>query len=101
MVGYSTIAHLPEPMAKRQHGSVKTVQLDSDLPPEFGAVIEPLACSIHAVQRGKIELGDVVVVSGCGTLGLGMVGADGGTSSAVAYCRIVFDIRSSSSLPRN
>jgi threonine dehydrogenase-like Zn-dependent dehydrogenase len=35
--------------------------------------IEPLACSIHAVQRATIELGDVVVVAGCGPLGLGMV----------------------------
>ena len=37
--------------------------------------IEPLACAIHAVQRGNIELGDCVVVSGCGPLGLGMVAA--------------------------
>lgn len=37
--------------------------------------IEPLACSIHAVQRGNIELGDTVVISGCGPLGLGMVAA--------------------------
>jgi threonine dehydrogenase-like Zn-dependent dehydrogenase len=35
--------------------------------------IEPLACAIHAVQRATIELGDVVVVAGCGPLGLGMV----------------------------
>ena len=38
-------------------------------------MIEPLACSIHAVQRGNIEFGDVVVVAGAGTLGLGMIGA--------------------------
>ena len=37
--------------------------------------IEPLSCSIHAVQRGTIELGDTVVISGCGPLGLGMVAA--------------------------
>lgn len=37
--------------------------------------IEPLACAIHAVQRGSIELGDVVVIAGCGPLGLGMVAA--------------------------
>jgi len=37
--------------------------------------IEPLACAIHAVQRATIELGDTVVVSGCGPLGLGMVAA--------------------------
>jgi threonine dehydrogenase-like Zn-dependent dehydrogenase len=37
--------------------------------------IEPLACAIHAVQRGEVELGDTVVVAGCGPLGLGMVAA--------------------------
>ena len=37
--------------------------------------IEPLACAIHAVQRGEIELGDTVVIAGCGPLGLGMVAA--------------------------
>jgi threonine dehydrogenase-like Zn-dependent dehydrogenase len=43
--------------------------------PRHAVYIEPLACSIHAVQRGNIELGDTVVVSGCGPLGLGMVAA--------------------------
>jgi len=43
--------------------------------PAQAAVVEPLACSIHAVQRGEIEFGDVVVIAGAGTLGLGMIGA--------------------------
>lgn len=43
--------------------------------PRRAVYIEPLACAIHAVQRGNIELGDTVVVSGCGPLGLGMVAA--------------------------
>jgi threonine dehydrogenase-like Zn-dependent dehydrogenase len=43
--------------------------------PRQAVYIEPLACAIHAVQRGEIELGDVVVVAGCGPLGLGMVSA--------------------------
>jgi threonine dehydrogenase-like Zn-dependent dehydrogenase len=38
-------------------------------------MIEPLACSIHAVERAQIEIGDVVVIAGAGTLGLGMIGA--------------------------
>lgn len=42
--------------------------------PEHAALIEPLACSMHAVRRGGIEFGDTVVIAGCGTLGLGMVG---------------------------
>ncbi|MBV7333146.1 alcohol dehydrogenase catalytic domain-containing protein [Chloroflexi bacterium TSY] len=42
---------------------------------EHAVFIEPLACSIHAVQRGEIELDDVVVIAGAGPLGLGMVAA--------------------------
>jgi len=45
------------------------------LEPEQAVYIEPLACAIHAVERGEIEFGDTVVVAGCGSLGLGMVAA--------------------------
>lgn len=45
------------------------------LSPRQAVYIEPLACAIHAVQRGSIEFGDTVVISGCGPLGLGMVAA--------------------------
>ena len=48
-------------------------KLPENLTPAQGVYIEPLACAIHAVQRGEIELGDTVVVAGCGALGLGMV----------------------------
>jgi len=50
-------------------------KVPSDMPIHRAALIEPLSCSIHAVQRGGIELGDVVVIAGAGTLGLGMIGA--------------------------
>lgn len=46
-----------------------------ELTVEQAVYIEPLSCSIHAVQRANIELGDTVVVAGCGPLGLGMVAA--------------------------
>jgi erythritol/L-threitol dehydrogenase len=42
---------------------------------EHAVFIEPLACSIHAVQRGEIEFEDVVVIAGAGPLGLGMIAA--------------------------
>ncbi|WP_199613982.1 alcohol dehydrogenase catalytic domain-containing protein [Paenibacillus alkalitolerans] len=42
---------------------------------EQAVLIEPYACSLHAVQRAQIRLGDTVVIAGAGTLGLGMVGA--------------------------
>ena len=43
--------------------------------PFHACFIEPLACSIHAVELGDIQFNDVVVVSGCGPLGLGMIAA--------------------------
>ncbi|TBL74629.1 MDR/zinc-dependent alcohol dehydrogenase-like family protein [Paenibacillus thalictri] len=50
-------------------------KVPADMPLEQAILIEPYACSLHAVQRAQIQLGDVVVLSGAGTLGLGMVGA--------------------------
>jgi threonine dehydrogenase-like Zn-dependent dehydrogenase len=42
---------------------------------DAAALIEPLACSMHAVERSQMALGDVAVIAGAGTLGLGMVAA--------------------------
>jgi 2-desacetyl-2-hydroxyethyl bacteriochlorophyllide A dehydrogenase len=42
---------------------------------EQAILIEPYACSKHAVDRADIHNEDIVVLSGAGTLGLGMVGA--------------------------
>ena len=42
---------------------------------DHAVFIEPLACAIHAVDRGNITEGDTVVVAGCGPIGLGMVAA--------------------------
>jgi threonine dehydrogenase-like Zn-dependent dehydrogenase len=50
-------------------------KIPDSLPAHHAAYIEPLSCAIHAVQRARIELDDVVVIAGCGPLGLGMVAA--------------------------
>lgn len=50
-------------------------KIPPSVPLEHAVYIEPLACAIHAVQRGQIEFGDVVVIAGAGPLGLGMVAA--------------------------
>lgn len=50
-------------------------KVPENLPIEKAILIEPYACSLHAVNRAQIQLGDFVVLSGAGTLGLGMVGA--------------------------
>ena len=56
-------------------GGALNYKVPESLPAHHAAFIEPLGCSIHAVQRGEIELDDVVVIAGCGPLGLGMFAA--------------------------
>jgi len=53
----------------------RNYKVPDSLKPEEAVYIEPLACSIHAVQRGEIHFGDTVVIAGCGPLGLGMIAA--------------------------
>ena len=48
-------------------------KIPADMPLEDAAIIEPLACAIHAVTRGEIQLDDVVVIAGAGPIGLMMV----------------------------
>ena len=48
-------------------------KVPTDMPLEKALLIEPYGCSKHAVDRAKITVEDVVVISGAGTLGLGMV----------------------------
>lgn len=50
-------------------------KIPDHVPPHHAAFVEPLACSIWAVERAEIKFEDVVVVSGCGPLGLGMIAA--------------------------
>jgi len=47
--------------------------VDPSIPAQHAAFAEPLSCSLHAVERAGIQFGDVVVVAGCGPIGLGMV----------------------------
>lgn len=47
----------------------------ADMPIEQALLIEPFGCSKHCVDRAQITNEDFVVLSGAGTLGLGMVGA--------------------------
>jgi threonine dehydrogenase-like Zn-dependent dehydrogenase len=45
----------------------------ADVEPVHAALIEPLACAIHAVERGGIQLDDVVVIAGLGPIGMCML----------------------------
>jgi erythritol/L-threitol dehydrogenase len=48
-------------------------KISKQLPPAHAAFTEPLSCALHAVQRADIQFDDVVVVAGCGPIGLGMI----------------------------
>ncbi len=49
-------------------------KLPADVPMEIMVLTEPVAGAVHAVERARIEFGDVVVISGAGPIGLAMVG---------------------------
>ena len=48
-------------------------KIPESLSHEDAVLIEPMACAIHTVARGDIQLDDVVVLAGAGPLGLCMV----------------------------
>jgi len=49
-------------------------KVPDSVPIEEAILVEPLACSLHAVERADVGPDDIVVVAGAGTLGLGMLG---------------------------
>ncbi|MFS6554437.1 zinc-binding dehydrogenase, partial [Parabacteroides distasonis] len=48
-------------------------KVPKELPREKALLIEPYACSKHAVDRAGITNEDILVIAGAGTLGLGMI----------------------------
>ncbi len=40
---------------------------------KLGALVEPLSITLHAVERAKIQIGDIVLITGSGTIGLGAI----------------------------
>ena len=59
-------------------------RVSKDMAPAHAAFAEPLSCALHAVERARITFDDVVVVAGCGPIGLGMVaGASAKSPAAV------------------
>lgn len=51
-------------------GMPGTAFLKTDAPPEVAVLTEPFTIGVHAVMRGRVELGDTVVVQGSGAIGL-------------------------------
>ncbi len=74
---YGFKKHLPGGMAQYTILPKRSINyvIPKDLPIEKAVLIEPYACSLHGVEQGHIQVDDVVVLAGAGTLGLGMIGA--------------------------
>ncbi len=62
------------------HHRGRNHHLPKDLPLEKAVLTEPYACSMHAVERARIQHSDVVVISGLGCIGLGMINVAAGLS---------------------
>lgn len=70
-------SHMVFPKEARVH------KISKEVKPAHAAFAEPLSCALHAVERANIKFSDVVVVAGCGPIGLGMVAGAASKSPAV------------------
>ncbi|RSX53475.1 iditol 2-dehydrogenase [Bifidobacterium goeldii] len=57
----------------RYHKYAHITRVPEDIPLKKALLVEPYGCAKHAVDRADIHAEDVVVISGAGTLGLGMI----------------------------
>jgi L-iditol 2-dehydrogenase len=62
---YAELLVVPERIAQRN-----LLPVPSTLPPEVAALVEPLACCLHGIDRAGIEEGDSVAILGAGPIGL-------------------------------
>ncbi|MCL1795105.1 MAG: alcohol dehydrogenase catalytic domain-containing protein [Oscillospiraceae bacterium] len=78
--------------------TARVYKIPEDLPLGAAVLIEPYACSYHAVERAKIRPQDFVAVSGCGPLGLAMITAAKLKNPAKLAALDLFDKRLSRAL---
>ncbi|KAL1506468.1 hypothetical protein ABEB36_005831 [Hypothenemus hampei] len=52
------------------HAADFCYKLPSNMDLEDGALMEPLSVGVHATKRGKVKVGDVVLILGAGPIGL-------------------------------
>lgn len=57
----------------RYHKYAHITRVPEELPLNKALLVEPYGCAKHAVDRADIHAEDVVVISGAGTLGMGMI----------------------------
>ncbi len=62
---YAELLLVPERIAR-----VNLLPVPDGLPPEVAALVEPLACCLHGVERARLGGGESVAVLGAGPIGL-------------------------------
>jgi L-iditol 2-dehydrogenase len=62
---YAEFLLVPKPIASRN-----LLPVPAGLAPEVAALVEPLACCLHGVERAEVKPGQVVAVLGVGPIGL-------------------------------
>jgi L-iditol 2-dehydrogenase len=62
---YAEYVVVPARIAERN-----MLPVPDDLAPEVAAMVEPLACCLHGIERAEIEAGQTVAVLGLGPIGL-------------------------------
>ncbi len=65
--GFAEYARLP--------ANAIVYKVPDHVPVDSAVLIEPYSCSMHAVERARISADDIVIISGAGPLGLGMIAA--------------------------
>jgi threonine dehydrogenase-like Zn-dependent dehydrogenase len=83
--GFAEYTLLPE--------TARIYKIPKNMPLKDAVLIEPYACSYHAVERAKITGDDFLVISGCGPLGLGMITAAKLKNPAKLVALDLFDTR--------
>ena len=62
---YAELLVIPERIAR-----LNLLAVPEHLAPEVAALVEPLACCLHGVERAEIQAGDDVTIVGAGPIGL-------------------------------
>jgi L-iditol 2-dehydrogenase len=62
---YAELLLVPERIARRN-----LLPVPPGLAPEVAALVEPLACCLHGIERAQIQEGDAVAILGAGPIGL-------------------------------
>lgn len=63
--GFAQYVRVPEPNVR-----LATFHLPASLSYDQGSFMEPLACCLRSLKKGRLQVGDVVVIIGSGSIGL-------------------------------